>query len=128
MYSFVLERVQSGHPAISLDAKKHLTVNKTVELLRKEQSMMELNFLKAVNGEINTRESETRHSKAANIKRIIDNYKSTSIEENLLGLANNMGDKNSPIEINNFLRDIIYALVIILLTNDNDKDLCIYSF
>ncbi len=84
--------VEVWHGAISLDAKKHLTVNKTVELLRKEQSMMELNFLKAVNGEINTRESETRHSKAANIKRIIDNYKSTSIEENLLGLANNMGD------------------------------------
>jgi hypothetical protein len=63
--------VEVWHGAISLDAKKHLTVNKTVELLRKEQSMMELNFIKAVNGEINTRESESRHSKASNIKRML---------------------------------------------------------
>ena len=80
------------HGAISLDAKKHLTVNKTVELLRKEQSLMEMNLTKAINGEINHRECESRHTKNANIKRIVDSYKSSGIEEHLLGLANNMGD------------------------------------
>ena len=35
-----------------LEAKKHLTCNKTVELLRKEQSNMEASFLIATMGEI----------------------------------------------------------------------------
>ena len=34
--------VEVWHGAISADAKKHLTVNKTVKLFRKEQSMTEI--------------------------------------------------------------------------------------
>ena len=43
--------VEVWHGAISADAKKHLTINKTVEHFRKKQSMAEMKLLKAINGE-----------------------------------------------------------------------------
>ena len=85
--------VEVWHGAISADAKKHLTVNKTVELLRKEQGMMEVKILKAINGEDVVRiQKGSRLTKDSNIKRIVNSYKSANIYEHLTGLANNMGD------------------------------------
>ena len=76
------------HGAISADAKKHLIINKTVELLRKEQGMMEVKFLKAINGEYVTRlQKGARLTKDSNIKRIVNSYKSANISEHLTGLA-----------------------------------------
>jgi hypothetical protein len=73
--------------------KKHLTVNKTVELFRKEQSMMEVKFLKAINGKDVARiQKGARLTKDAYIKRIVNSYKSATIYEHLTGLANNMVD------------------------------------
>ncbi len=81
------------HGAISAYAKKHLTVNKTVELNRKEQSMTEMKLLKAINGEDVARiQKGARLTKDANIKRIINSLKSANIAEHFTGLANNMGD------------------------------------
>ncbi len=75
--------------------KKHLTVNKTVELLRKEQGMMEVKLLKAINGEDVARiQKGARLTKDSNIKRIVNSYKSAHISEHLTGLASNMGDVN----------------------------------
>ena len=54
---------------------------------------MEADLLKAFNGEILTRRpTSNRQNKEANIKRIIETYKTVLIEECLLGLANNMGE------------------------------------
>ena len=53
--------------------------------------MIEVNILKEINGGVNTRDREDRHLRAAKIKKIVDN-KSSGIEVNLFGLANNMGD------------------------------------
>ena len=60
--------VEVWHGAISADAKKHLTVNKTVELFRKEQSMTEMKLLKVINGEDGARiQKSARLTKVANI-------------------------------------------------------------
>ena len=72
--------VEVWHGAISADAKKHLTVNKTVKLFRKEQSMTEMKLLKVINGEDVARiQKSTRLTKVANIKRIVNSYKSANI-------------------------------------------------
>ena len=85
--------VEVWHGAISADAKKYLIVNKTVELFRKEQSMTEMKLLKVINGEDVARiQKGARLTKDANIKRIVNSYKSANIAEHLTGLANNMGD------------------------------------
>jgi hypothetical protein len=66
---------------------------KFLKLLRKEQGMMEVKFLKVVNGEDVARiQKGARLTKASNIKRIVNSYKIANISEHLTGLANNMGD------------------------------------
>ena len=84
--------VESWHSTINADTRRNLTVNKTVELCRKEQSNMEAGFQKCISGDVQQRQSNARRTREENIKQIVLNYKKSHISDHLVGLANNMGE------------------------------------
>ena len=79
--------------ASTQDTKKNLTVNKAIELFRKEQGLMECNYAKLVNGEVLHSKSVKMKTKDENISRLVKNYSFENIEEFLLGIGNNMGEQ-----------------------------------
>ena len=85
--------VEVWHGASGSDAKKNLTCVKCVELIRKEQSFTENNFLRATMGELEYRKPvKAELKKQENIKRIVLAYKTETLADHLKGLALNMGE------------------------------------
>ena len=85
--------VESWHGKVTQDTKKNLTVNKAIELFRKEQGLMECNYVKLVNGEVLHTKSVKMKSKDENIARLVKSYSFDKIEEFLIGIGNNMGEQ-----------------------------------
>ena len=85
--------MENWHGKVTMDEKKHLTVNKTVELCRKEQGQMEANYVKLNKGELLRVQSKKQKEKDENITRLVRNYKIDNIDEFLTGISMNMGEQ-----------------------------------
>ena len=101
--------VESWYSVINADTRKNLTVNKTVELCRKEQGNMEAEFQKCISGDKQPKPPNSRRTREENIKRIVMNYKRAHLADNLLGLANNMGE----VKIRNLAKTVQHLFIYI---------------
>ena len=83
--------VEGWHSRIQADTRKHLTVPKVVELFRQEQSLAETDYIKLLNGEKLHIKSKSDKLKDTKLLRLVNEYKSESIDEFLFGIGNNLG-------------------------------------
>ena len=85
--------VEAWHSRINQDTKKNLTVNKTIEIFRKEQSLMENNYARLINGEILFKQTIKQKEKDSNIKRLVQSYRVGELEIFFTGIGNNLHEQ-----------------------------------